>query len=154
MAQLEGVIEGGAMINVEIIGTGPQGKQGVPGKDGYTPVKGIDYGTPEEIAEIAQSASDILQPDINRLKEEVARQLAAILPVFSAADNGKVLGIQNGKLAWVTVQASGGLTVNADGDTLTLDGDSVTANADGDTIVITTSLPVSTDGDTIILGGT
>lgn len=64
MAQLEGVIEGGAVINVEIIGTGPQGrdgytpikgvdyfdgvdgtdgKDGKDGKDGYTPVKGVDY---------------------------------------------------------------------------------------------------------------
>lgn len=94
-------------------------------------------------------------PDGLATETYVAQLLAAILPAYSSADNGKVLGIQNGKLAWVTVHTSGsGLTVNADGNTLTLDGDSVTANAEGDTIVITTSLPVSTDGDTIILGGT
>lgn len=32
--------------------TGAQGKQGEKGEDGYTPVKGTDYWTPEDIAEI------------------------------------------------------------------------------------------------------
>lgn len=39
---------------------GPQGEpgpQGVPGQDGRTPVKGIDYFTPEEIEEIENEAA-------------------------------------------------------------------------------------------------
>jgi hypothetical protein len=32
--------------------TGPQGKQGADGKDGYTPVRGVDYWTDEDKAEI------------------------------------------------------------------------------------------------------
>ena len=53
MAQLEGVIEGGAVINVEIIGTGPQGR------DGYTPIKGVDYFTPSEVASIESNAAQM-----------------------------------------------------------------------------------------------
>jgi hypothetical protein len=50
----------------------------------------------------------ISQPDMSRYytAEEVAKQIAAILPAFSAADEGKVLGIQNGVLAWVTATTS------------------------------------------------
>lgn len=55
------------------------GMEGPPGADGYTPVKGVDYGTPEEIAQIAQQAAQALAPmveeirgDINGLKKDVA----------------------------------------------------------------------------------
>lgn len=65
-------------------------------------------------------------------KNEVVKQLAAILPEFSSADNGKVLGIQNGKLAWMTVQTSGSggdAEVSVDGNILVLgDGSSVVDN--------------------------
>ena len=37
--------------------TGPAGKDGAPGADGKTPEYGVDYGTPEQIAEIAQKAA-------------------------------------------------------------------------------------------------
>lgn len=36
--------------------------QGEPGKDGYTPVKGVDYFTPEEVEEIAQKAAEMVDP--------------------------------------------------------------------------------------------
>lgn len=55
--------------------TGPAGPAGADGKDGangHTPEYGVDYGTPEQIAEIAQQASDILQPDVNQLKDDLA----------------------------------------------------------------------------------
>ena len=67
---------------------GPQGEQGIPGpagepgrdgtdgKDGApgkTPEYGVDYGTPEQIAGIAQSAADILQPDVNQIKEVITK---------------------------------------------------------------------------------
>ena len=37
--------------------TGPQGPSGPAGDDGKTPEYGVDYGTPEQIAEIAQKAA-------------------------------------------------------------------------------------------------
>lgn len=83
--------------------------------------------------------------------EEVALQLAAILPAYSAADNGKVLGIENGKLAWVKVQAAagtGGVDASVDGSVLTL-GDGATV--DGNTLVLDGD--ASVDGSTLILGG-
>lgn len=45
---------------------------GAPGK---TPVFGVDYGTPEQIAGIAKQAADILQPDVNQLKADLANKL-------------------------------------------------------------------------------
>lgn len=51
--------------------TGPAGKDGTPGADGKTPEYGVDYGTPEQIAGIAQSAAEILQPEINLLKNDL-----------------------------------------------------------------------------------
>ena len=55
---------------------GAKGEQGIPGpggpagSDGKTPEYGVDYGTPEQIAEIAQQAADIFQPELNQLKGE------------------------------------------------------------------------------------
>ena len=49
-----------------------RGPQGSPGANGHTPEYGVDYGTPEQIAKIAQSASEILQPEINRLKNDLS----------------------------------------------------------------------------------
>ena len=40
---------------------GIQGPQGPAGKDGYTPVKGKDYFTKEEIDDIARAASDLVE---------------------------------------------------------------------------------------------
>ena len=51
---------------------GPAGKDGAPGADGKTPEYGVDYGTPEQIAEIAQHAAGILQPDVNQIKNDLA----------------------------------------------------------------------------------
>ena len=51
---------------------GDKGEQGIPGPSGHTPEYGVDYGTPEQTAEIAQSAAGILQPEINRLKNDLS----------------------------------------------------------------------------------
>ena len=40
---------------------GIQGSQGPAGKDGYTPIKGEDYFTKEEVADIARAASDLIE---------------------------------------------------------------------------------------------
>ena len=50
---------------------GADGKDGAPGADGKTPEYGVDYGTPEQIAGIAQSAAEILQPDVNQIKDDL-----------------------------------------------------------------------------------
>ena len=62
--------------------TGPAGKDGAPGADGKTPEYGVDYGTPEQIAGIAQQAAGILQPDVNQIKQDVA----AITPDDTTVD--------------------------------------------------------------------
>lgn len=49
--------------------TGQQGPQGDPGK---TPVFGVDYGTPEQISGIAQQAAEVLQPELNQIKDDLA----------------------------------------------------------------------------------
>jgi hypothetical protein len=51
--------ETGEFESLEII-SGPQGPQGIPGEEGYTPQKGIDYFTEEEIQEIVDSIVDTL----------------------------------------------------------------------------------------------
>ena len=58
--------------------TGQQGLRGEPGADGHTPEYGVDYGTPEQIYGIAQSASEILQPDINQIKDDIANVQLAV----------------------------------------------------------------------------
>ena len=39
---------------------GADGKDGDPGKDGYTPQKGVDYFTPDEIQEVAEQAAQMV----------------------------------------------------------------------------------------------
>lgn len=51
---------------------GADGKDGAPGADGKTPEYGVDYGTPEQIQGIAQSAAGILEPDVNQIKGDLA----------------------------------------------------------------------------------
>ena len=46
--------------------------QGESGLDGHTPVYGVDYGTPEQIAGIAQQAAEILQPEVNQIKDDLS----------------------------------------------------------------------------------
>lgn len=49
---LKGVIEDDNFdVQVQIKGSGPRG---LPGNDGYTPIKGIDYMTAEDINEIKE----------------------------------------------------------------------------------------------------
>ena len=50
--KLIGVIEDDSFdVQVQIKESGPRG---LPGKDGYTPIKGIDYMTIEDISEIQE----------------------------------------------------------------------------------------------------
>ena len=50
---------------------GVDGKDGAPGADGKTPEYGVDYGTPEQIAGIAQQAAEVLRPEVNQLKDDL-----------------------------------------------------------------------------------
>lgn len=67
-------IEGGHRITItDAVGTqtadvlngkdGKDGKDGAPGADGYTPVKGEDYFTPEDVQQIAQEAAKLVTID-------------------------------------------------------------------------------------------
>ena len=75
---------------------GPEGPQGKPGRDGYTPVKGTDYWTETDKAEM------------------VADVIAAIpgggggsgLPEVTTADNGKFLRVVEG--AWAAAVVPNG----------------------------------------------
>lgn len=57
---------------------GPQGETGPVGADGKTPEYGVDYGTPEQIAGMAQSAADILQPEVDQIKQDLANIQSAV----------------------------------------------------------------------------
>ena len=48
------------------------------GADGKTPEYGVDYGTQEQIADIAQSAAEILQPEVNQIKDDIANVQLAV----------------------------------------------------------------------------
>lgn len=54
---------------------GDNGKDGAPGADGKTPEYGVDYGTPEQIAGIAQQAAEILKPQVDQIKEDLTKKL-------------------------------------------------------------------------------
>ena len=55
--------------------TGPHGKQGIqgpsgePGAPGHTPEYGVDYGTQEQIEDIANHAAGILADDIKKISD-------------------------------------------------------------------------------------
>lgn len=42
------------------------------GADGKTPEYGVDYGTPEQIQGIAQQAAEVLQPEVDQIKDNLA----------------------------------------------------------------------------------
>lgn len=44
--------------------------------------------------------------ELTELENALLAKIAAILPAFTSADEGKVLGIKNGKLAWVKVETA------------------------------------------------
>ena len=64
MPELTGILEAPAPLTgcASAAGPrGPRGPQGEPGRDGadgYTPVRGVDYFTPEEIAQIREEAAE------------------------------------------------------------------------------------------------
>lgn len=67
---------------------------GAPGADGHTPVYGVDYGTPEQIAGIANQAAEILQPEVNQIKDDIGylgntgETKAGAGKVLTATDDG------------------------------------------------------------------
>ena len=67
---------------------------------GPKPVNGVDYGTPEEIAGIAQQAAEVLRPDLSQIKDDLSDKLTApdsgievgkYFRVASIDENGKVV---------------------------------------------------------------
>lgn len=85
----------------------------IKGVNGKTPEYGVDYGTPEQISEIAQSAADILQPDVSQIKRDLADLApagAAVGQLFRVAairEGGGYIMEPVGMLAsgenWVTI---------------------------------------------------
>lgn len=60
-------IESGAEINVDILGSGINGKDGV---DGLTPIKGVDYFTQSDIDEIVELLDT--DKDLNYIHDQIA----------------------------------------------------------------------------------
>jgi hypothetical protein len=84
--------------------TGPRGETGPAGSDGKTPEYGVDYGTPEQIAGIAQQASEILKPDVNQIKDDIAglkdsKQDKLIAGTgITIAEDGKTISASGGEI--------------------------------------------------------
>ena len=73
------------------VNTGADGKDGQDGVDGYTPVYGLDYGTPEQIAEISNQAAGILQPDVNQIKDDLVRLENLLIQIQDKINQGTVV---------------------------------------------------------------
>lgn len=65
---------------------GKDGTDGAPGADGKTPEYGVDYGTPEQIARIAQQAADVLHPEVDQIKDDISLLQTALIGVDALAD--------------------------------------------------------------------
>ena len=63
----------------------------VSGADGHTPEYGVDYGTPEQIAGIAQQATEILQPEVNQLKSDLANLENLLIQIQDKLNQGTVV---------------------------------------------------------------
>lgn len=81
MIELYGILQEQESINVELgLGVdyykGEPGEQGIPGKDGKTPVKGVDYFTDAEITEIKDEIAEKVQVGAKGEDGKSAYQLA------------------------------------------------------------------------------
>lgn len=95
--------------------------QGEPGKDGYTPVKGEDYFTPEEIQEIAEQAAQMVEVPTGEdrvLLADFTAEEDVTSPVIPLADN-----VCNYKsiLIYATIKCSGQLWLSMTKRTNTAD---------------------------------
>ena len=72
------------------LGTTDTGKP-ARGADGYTPVYGLDYGTPEQIAGISNQAAGILQPDVNQIKDDLVRLENLLIQIQDKLNQGTVV---------------------------------------------------------------
>lgn len=81
MIELYGILQEQESINAELgLGVdyykGEPGEQGIPGKDGKTPVKGVDYFTDAEITEIKDKIAEKVQVGAKGEDGKSAYQLA------------------------------------------------------------------------------
>ena len=115
---------------------GTDGKDGRDGADGHTPEYGVDYGTPEQIAGIAQSAADILRPDVNQIKGDLANKeplhkvLSATLVTGETTLTFTDAAITDNALIYIYTSVWGvqPSAVERSGDTLTLTFDAQSAD--------------------------
>lgn len=79
--------------------TGDKGDKGDDGASGYTPIKGIDYFTDNEIAEIKKNLQEEVNTQINEAKEQltnIEEEGIIVSPTEPMADRRKVW-MQKGK---------------------------------------------------------
>lgn len=94
------------VIGDEILIPGPQGPQGPPGepgKDGYTPIKGVDYFTPDEVQEIAEQAAEMADYE---LPIATPSKLGGVKPAAKGDDMTQPVGVDTAGGLW-TVPAGG-----------------------------------------------
>ena len=110
---------------------GEQGKQGKKGADGYTPIRGVDYFTEE---------------DISLLKENISESTSRI-PSVNDSDNGKLLTVKDGK--WTVGELTTDESLSYEGGVLSVN---TAEGADPDnTLPITAAAVASTVGNIEIL---
>ena len=106
--EIVGRIPDGNTLQVEIIATGPVGKPGTPGTDGYTPVRGIDYYTQEDkttiveevVAEVGTSTTfvhDQYTPEASWFITHSLNRYPAVTVIDTAGTNiiGDVVYVSN-----------------------------------------------------------
>ena len=107
--ELQGSIDGELIFGIQ----GPAGKDG---KDGYTPVKGVDYFDGKD-GQDGKNGLDGSTPvrgkdywtDADKqeiLNDAFTAAEDRLPPAVSAADNGKIMEVKNGKWVPVTVSES------------------------------------------------
>lgn len=89
MSDIITTITPGAQINVEIVGTGPKGDKG------DTPIKGIDYFTPQEIEDfintIKQSTYFFYQQELASTVWNITHNLSRFPSVTTVTDNKNIV---------------------------------------------------------------
>lgn len=82
--------------------TGIQGEQGPQGQAGYTPVKGVDYFTSADIAEIEGDIKEITGELANLDTTDKSNLVSAINEVASAGGGSKTYVIEDYTKDWIT----------------------------------------------------
>lgn len=97
---------------------GKDGNDGSPGVDGYTPIKGTDYWTPSDKAEIISELGSTITPDsIGAATEKEFEQLSIIIQEETAARENAITELKTEGVQQTPVYAESVDWLNENGDT-------------------------------------